>query len=87
MIFFYHKFTFHHSRINENLAIEPAIKSEKIEDNDKMILNKVLKISWLNANKAKKKKKKVNKIDLIEAMQNNKIYGKKHDDLRLFFNS
>lgn len=55
MIFFYHKFTFHHSRINENLAIEPAIKSEKIEDNDKMILNKVLKISWLNANKAKKK--------------------------------
>lgn len=52
MIFFYHKFTFHHSRINE---IEPAIKSEKIEDNDKMILNKVLKISWLNANKAKKK--------------------------------
>lgn len=45
MIFFYHKFTFHHSRINE---------SEKIEDNDKMILNKVLKISWLNANKAKK---------------------------------
>lgn len=54
MIFFHHKFTFHHSRINENLAIEPAIKSEKIEDNDKMILDKVLKISWLNANKAKK---------------------------------
>lgn len=39
-------------------SIEPAIKSEKIEDNDKMILNKVLKISWLNANKAKKKKSK-----------------------------
>lgn len=35
----------------------------------------------------KQKKKKVNKIDLIEAMQNKKIYGKKNDDLRLFFNS